>query len=141
MRGAGGTALVETSSQVALLIPESQYVVIGRQEGGQIEYLDPRFRPTQVVPQTGQPVVTQLGDGADRFVSRGHFTLGARAGGLVLLNGVPRRGGGVRPPKNGTVLLSPEHRYLAPGEEFVIAPGEMARIRLPNSTVISIHAT
>lgn len=51
---------------------------------------------------------------------------------MVLVNGVPRRGGGIRPPLNGTVMLSPDYRWMRAGEEFVIEPGTLARIRLPN---------
>jgi hypothetical protein len=132
------TVCGKSAAQATLEILGDQPVVIGRQEGGQIEYLDPRFRPTQMVPDTEQ--VVQHGAERDRLVSRGHFMLRARRGGLVLVNGVPRRGGGLRPPLNGTIMLCPHYRYMSPGEEYLIEPGTTARIRLPNGTVISIQA-
>jgi hypothetical protein len=58
----------------------------------------------------------------------------------LLVNGVPRRGGGTRPPLNGTLLLGPIHRWLEPGEEYVIEAGESATIRLPNGAVLEIRA-
>ncbi len=113
--------------------------MIGRQEGGQIEYLDPRFRPTQIVPDSRQRVLKQ--HDSDDYVSRGHFMLRACSLGLMLVNGVPRRGGGIRPPLNGTRILFPHRRLMDPGEQLVIEPGVMVRIQLPNDTVISICAT
>ncbi|MBM4071868.1 MAG: hypothetical protein FJ271_23525 [Planctomycetes bacterium] len=121
------------------LQPE-ECAVIGRAEGGEVPYLDPRFTPTQIVPSTGQSVLTQGGTGTDLSVSRGHFMLRGVNFGLVLINGVPRRGGGIRPPINGTVRLAPQYRWMAPEEEFWIKPGKDVRIRLPNSTVIAIRA-
>jgi hypothetical protein len=132
-----GTAS-KAESTVRLQLQPGQWVIIGRQEGGQIEYLDPRFVPTQVVPQSGQRVLAQGGSGSDLYVSRGHFMLSGARGGTVFMNGVPRRGGGVRPPRNWTMLLHPEHRLLTPGEELWIGPGTMIRIFLPNETILSI---
>jgi len=60
--------------------------------------------------------------------------------GILLLNGVPRRGGGIRPPKNGTVMLEPDHRAMDDGEEFLIERGAVAKFRLPNGTVILLRA-
>jgi hypothetical protein len=114
--------------------------VIGRQEGGRIEYLDPAYQPTQVVPETGQCVVRSVSAGPDRYVSRGHFTLHANAGGILLVNGVPRPGGGVRPPLNGTWLMNPVRRALTPGEEYLIARGAAVVIRLPNEALVRIRA-
>ena len=39
--------------------------VVGRQEGGAIEYLDPHYQPTRLVPETGQSVMTHGGGGAE----------------------------------------------------------------------------
>src|SRR5438046_1365090 len=62
----GGTTATDTAAQPTLEILANQDVVIGRQEGGWNEYLDPQYRPTQIVPQTGQSVLTQYGNEADR---------------------------------------------------------------------------
>jgi hypothetical protein len=128
----------EEATQVAL--QEGRPVVVGRQQGGEVPYLDPSYVPTQVVPVTGQSVLTRAGTGPDLTVSRGHFLLRADREGVVLLNGVPRRGGGVRPPLNGTWLLQPEHRRLDDAEEYLIRSGHAATIRLPNGTQVLIRA-
>src|SRR5205807_2293126 len=117
----GATTAAETAAQTTLQIERNHHVVIGRQEGGEIEYLDPRCRPTRMVPVTGQPVLKQ--HESDLWVSRGHFMLRAASRGLLLVNGVPRRGGGLRPPLNGTRMLSPHHRDMEPREEFLIESG------------------
>jgi hypothetical protein len=115
-------------------------VIVGRQEGRRIEYLDPSYRPTQLVPDTGQSVLLCGGGGDDVYVSRGHFMLRGVAGGVVLTNGVPRAGGGIRPPVNGTWLVGPVGRKLEPGEEVLIERGSVLVIRLPNKCVIQIVA-
>jgi hypothetical protein len=129
-----------TEGELKLQLQPGQSVVIGRQEGGEIEYLDPRYQPTRMVPNSTRPVVTSLRNGTDVCVSRGHFMLKGSLHGILLLNGVPRRGGGIRPPKNGTVMLEPDYRAMEEGEEFMIARGEAAKIRLPNGTVILLRA-
>jgi hypothetical protein len=73
-------------------------------------------------------------------VSRGHFMLRRHGGGLELTNGVPRRGGGIRPPMNTTVLLLPERRLMVPGERYHIPRGGSVVILLPNGTVLEIRA-
>jgi hypothetical protein len=115
-------------------------VVIGRQEGGEIEYLDPRYMPTRVLPDTNVMVVRRDGSVSDTWVSRGHFLLRASTEGIILLNGVPRREGGVRPPLNGTQLLQPDRRRLEPGEEYLIVSGMTATIQLPNGIQVIINA-
>ena len=60
--------------------------------------------------------------------------------GILLVNGVPRRGGGIRPPLNGTRLLEPAYRPLQGGEELLIEKGSSVKIHLPNDTVILINA-
>lgn len=134
----GGTA-EDPDSALRLQLQPEECAVVGRQEGGDVPYLDPRFISTQIVPGTGQTVLTRNGK-VDNCVSRGHFTLRGVGYGLVLINGVPRRGGGIRTPLNGTVMLSPQHRWMAPEEEFWIKPGNAVRIQLPNSTVLAIRA-
>jgi hypothetical protein len=113
-------------------------IVIGRQQGGRLEYLDPRYSPTQMMPSSNGNVLNRTH--LDTNVSRGHFMLKNHAHGILLVNGVPYTEGGIRPPKNGTVLLSPESRMLAPAEEFLIESGTSAKILLPNGTVILINA-
>ncbi|HYT88833.1 MAG TPA: hypothetical protein VEL76_09005 [Gemmataceae bacterium] len=135
-----GTTMVESpQSEIQLQLQPGKPVVIGRQQGGRVPYLDPAYTPTRVLPDTNRSVLTMAGDGKDITVSRGHFLLRATAEGLLLLNGVPRRGGGVRPPLNGTWLLEPERRPLGDGEEYLIATGSSARIRLPNGAKVRIR--
>jgi hypothetical protein len=129
-----------TAAETMVELHPDRPVVVGRQEGGEVPYLDPYYLPTRVVPETGQTVLRQGGGERDNWVSRGHFLLRAVAAGVTLLNGVPRRGGGVRPPLNGTRLLEPEARPMAEGEEYLIRRGAAARIELPNGTQVLIHA-
>ena len=129
---------VDTAGELQL--SPDRPAIIGRQEGGEIEYLDPAYQPTQMVPETGQSVVTSAGQGADIYVSRGHFMLRGSADGIVLVDGVPRRGGGVRPPINGTWLVAPVRRFMEPGEEYLIGHGASVVLRLPNQCVVRISA-
>ena len=130
----------KAQEELKLQLQPDQSVVVGRQEGGEIEYLDPRYHPTQVLPNSTRRVVTSIDRGTDRCVSRGHFMLKGSLHGILLLNGVPRRGGGIRPPKNGTVMLEPVCRSMKQGEEYMIERGAAAKIRLPNGTVILLLA-
>jgi hypothetical protein len=130
----------KTDNELKLQLQPDQSVVVGRQEGGEIEYLDPRYQPTRMLPNPSRPVVTSFYHGTDRCVSRGHFMLRGSARGILLLNAVPRRGGGIRPPKNGTVLLEPVYRSMQQGEEYMIERGAVAKICLPNGTVILLGA-
>ena len=129
----------ETLADLRLVLQPDRPVAIGRQQGGEVPYLDPRYTPTPVLP-SGRSVLTGLGEGRDIYVSRGHFVLRGSPAGLILVNGVPHREGGIRPPMNGTVLLEPEHRPLGPGEEYAIPHGQSATIRLPNGTRVLINA-
>ena len=92
------------------------------------------------MPGTGQCVLHSGGDDRDQRVSRGHFMLKAAHGGILFVNGVPRRGGGIRPPLNGTRMLSPTHRTLDAGEEYLIESGQFAVIELPNGSQVQIAA-
>ncbi len=121
-----------------LCLRPGEAVVVGRKSGGTLDYLDPAYVPTNVEPTSGQPVLR--GCERELCVSRGHFTLRGTAGGILLVNGVPRRGGGVRPPLNGTRLLAPARRRLRPAEEYLIERGGSATLRLPNGTEICLHA-
>jgi hypothetical protein len=114
-------------------------VVVGRAKPQQdVPYLDPAFRATQLLPDSNQTVLT--GDKkTDNYVSRAHFAIRGTAGGVVVTNGVPHVGGGIRPPTNGTWLVAPV-RLLDPGEEVFIASGEMIAIWLPNQCVLQLRA-
>lgn len=132
------------SSKVGLqcqlkLSPEAP-VIIGRADGGEIEYLDPRYIPSPIMPGSGKTILKRNGAKEDVYVSRGHFMLRGHAHGVLLVNGVPRRGGGIRPPKNWTQLLAPENRILLPAEELVIERGAPVSIQLPNGTQLTIEA-
>lgn len=126
--------------EYALRLTPDRPVVVGRSEGGAPEYLDPAYQPTRIVPGTGQGVLHSCGMGSDLFVSRGHFTLHAIVGGILFVNGVPRRGGGTRPPVNGTHLVAPDDRDLEPGEEYLIASGTRIIVLLPNGATLRIQA-
>jgi hypothetical protein len=131
----------DTMNQLKLQLRPEQGVVIGRQEGGRISYLDPRWRPTQLIPDSGRRVVqSNASEGPDNWVSRGHFLLKSSHLGIVFVNGVPRDGGGIRPPTNGTEMLAPESRRMEQGEEFLIDRGAEITIRLPNRTVLQLRA-
>jgi hypothetical protein len=131
----------DTASQLTLALGPDRSVVIGRQEGGRIEYLDRRYRPTQILPNTDRRVVQSVGnDGRDLCVSRGHFMLRGCTRGILFVNGVPRVGGGVRPPLNGTEMLAPDRRLMTQGEELLIDRGSAITIRLPNRAVLLLRA-
>ena len=134
----GLTARSQTEYAIQLM-PDSP-VVVGRNDGRVPPYLDPAYLPTRIVPGTGQPVLHSEGYGSDIRVSRAHFMLQGVSRGILFVNGVPRRGGGIRPPLNGTRLLAPEERVLSPGEEYVIESGAAMVVRLPNRTELRIDA-
>jgi hypothetical protein len=121
------------------LLPDSP-VVVGRFHGLVPPYLDPAYRPTTIVPGTGQAVLQSGGCGTDLCVSRAHFMLLGVSRGILFVNGVPRLGGGIRPPLNGTHLVAPQGRGLSPGEEYLIESGTGMVIRLPNGTELRIDA-
>lgn len=126
--------------EYALRLAPDQPIVVGRSQGHVPEYLDPAYCPTRIVPGTGQCVLHSGGTGSDRYVSRGHFMLRAMPGGILFVNGVPRRGGGLRPPKNGTWLVAPERRTMEPGEEYRIESGTWIVVWLPNGSELRINA-
>ena len=129
-----------SQTEYALRLTPGSPVVVGRGNGWSPEYLDPAYRPTRIVPGTGQAVLHSGGYGTDNRVSRAHFMLRGVPGGILFVNGVPRRGGGIRPPRNGTRLVAPEGRGLSPGEEYLIESGTAMVVRLPNGTEIRIDA-
>ena len=132
------TARSQTEYAIQLM-PDST-VVVGRWHGRVPPYLDPAYRPTRMVPGTGQSVLHSGGYGTDLWVSRAHFMLRGVRGGILFVNGVPRQGGGIRPPRNGTRLVAPEGRGLSSGEEYLIESGTAMVVRLPNGTEIRIDA-
>lgn len=130
----------KTKGELSVQLQPDQSVVIGRQEGGRIEYLDPSYQPTQMLPHLSERVVATVDRGSDIGVSRGHFMLRGSAAGILFVNGVPRPGGGIRPPLNGTQMLEPVCRSLGQGEEYLIEKGSAIKICLPNGTTIVLGA-
>jgi hypothetical protein len=130
----------ETQTVCELKLAPDQPAVIGRAEGHPVPYLDPAYRATRLLPGTGQSIMHPGEDESNGFVSRGHFMLRWAAGGILLINGVPRLGGGIRPPLNGTFLLEPVRRVLGPAEEYLIASGTSIVLWLPNHTRVRIAA-
>jgi hypothetical protein len=130
----------ESKGERTLVLAPGQIVVIGRQQGGKLEYLDPSFVPTQLVPDSGKTVLTKNSE-KDNRVSRGHFTLRGSTQGILLVNGVPGVDGGIRPPTNWTFLLEPVRRLLKNGEEYLVERGASVRIGLPNETRILLRAS
>ncbi|MBN9120513.1 MAG: hypothetical protein J0I06_15395 [Planctomycetes bacterium] len=128
-------------AELALSLAPERLIVVGRSTGrSPVPYLDPAYRPTPILPESGRSVLRGH-DESDNWVSRAHFTLrGAPGGGIVFTNGVPQAGGGLRAPLNGTKLLSPAKRWLGPGEEVLIELGEAVAVRLPNRCVLQFKA-
>jgi hypothetical protein len=131
----------DSVAELELCLMPDRLVVVGRSTGrSPVPYLDPAYRPTPILPDTGQSVLLGHGE-MDNCVSRAHFTLrGTAGGGIVFTNGVPRSGGGVRPPMNGTMMVAPTVRWLGPGEELALEPGEAVSVRLPNRCVLQLRA-
>jgi hypothetical protein len=130
----------DTQTECELQLAPDRPAIVGRSDGYPVPYLDPAYRPTTMVPGTRQSVLLNGGHGRDLVVSRGHFMLKAAGGGVTFVNGVPRPGGGIRPPTNGTVLVNPNRRNLEPGEEVLIEAGTGILLRLPNGSDIRIEA-
>jgi hypothetical protein len=114
--------------------------IIGRGEGRGVPYLDPAYQPTRAVPGSGQDIMCSGVRGCGLYVSRAHFTLRMAGRGILLVNGVPQAGGGIRAPRNGTRMISPESRPLSPGEEYLIESGADIVIVLPNMAEVRISA-
>jgi hypothetical protein len=134
-----GDDTLQPDGECKLQLAPGMAIVIGRQEGGPFEYLDPDYSPTRILPNTGRPVVRSH-EGRDNWVSRGHFTLFGAAQGIRFLNGVPKAGGGVRPHTNWTWLLGPVHTLIDKGAELLIERGKSITIGLPNNTIVVIGA-
>jgi hypothetical protein len=60
--------------------------------------------------------------------------------GVLLVNGVPRPGGGLRAPLNGTRLVVSEQRPMSAGEEYLIESGATAVVVLSNGSEVHIGA-
>jgi hypothetical protein len=130
-----------SDARVQLQLAPDDTVIIGRLNGGEIDYLDPRFVPTPIIPGTGTTILRHGGAGRDVCVSRGHFMLCGHSRGILFVNGVPRRGGGIRAPRQWTELLLPQRRILNRGEQVLIERGADITIRLPNETRLTIRAS
>ena len=137
-----GDSVLEPGSRpvLELFLQPGQSAVIGRANGCEVPYLDPAYRPTSLVPGSGETILLREGDRRNLFVSRGHFTLCAHSAGILLINGVPQRGGGIRPPRNGTLLLDPVQRPMLAGEEHTIDHGSAVTLQLPNGSQVRIEA-
>jgi hypothetical protein len=129
-----------SQTEYALRIMPGSPVVVGRLNGRVPPYLDPAYLPTSIVPGSGQAILRSEGCGKDICVSRAHFMLRGVSRGILFVNGVPRLGGGIRPPMNGTRLIAPEGRGMSPGEEYLVESGAAMVVRLPNGTEIRIDA-
>lgn len=125
----------------SLALPYGKDIVIGRQEGGTTEYLDPSCRPTRMMPGSFKPIASNPAEGLDTCVSRGHFTLRGSPRGIIFINGVPGRAGGIRPPTNWTFMLQPHHRLMEKGEIYLIENGTTVKMRLPNNVDVLISAS
>ena len=130
----------ETRKNLQLKISPDRPVTIGRAEGNRVPYLDPAYQSTTIFPGTGDTILRSDGHGRDLTVSRAHFMLRAISRGIIVVNGVPQAGGGIRPPRNGTRMLVPGSRQLDPAEELVVESGEVVILQLPNSTTVRIEA-
>lgn len=130
----------EANNSLRLALESDRPVIVGRctNPDADIEYLEIGYTSFNLMPGTDESVL--LSSPRDIFLSRAHFMLRGRAGGVLFTNGVPYRGGGIRPPLNGTMLLQPEERLLSPAEDLLITPGESITLRLPNDCVVSIQA-
>lgn len=134
----GAAERLERSFRLQLF--EYQPAIIGRQSEGRPEYLDESYHSTAIVPTTGQSILYHGGDGEDAIVSRAHFMLQKYAGGVLFVNGVPRQGGGIRPPMNSTKLVQPAERFFEPAEEYFIQSSRAITIELPNQVRVKLTA-
>lgn len=130
----------ESRKNLQLKIAPDRPVIIGRAEGSGIPYLDPAYHSTTLIPGTGDTILRSDGQGRDLTVSRAHFMLRAISRGILIVNGVPQVGGGIRPPRNGTRMIVPGNRRLDPAEEIIVESREVVVLQLPNGTTVRIAA-
>src|SRR6187401_1020836 len=97
-----GNAGQETRNDLKLVIAPDRPVIIGRAEGNPVPYLDPSYHATTMLPGSGSTILRSDDQELNNRVSRAHFMLRAIPGGILIVNGVPKVGGGIRPPLNGT---------------------------------------
>jgi|GEM_PF-2835142 len=127
-----------SQKDVSLELTDGMPIILGRQQGGSIDYLDEKYTPTMIMPN-GKPILKGSGNN-DLAISRAHLMMKRHSKGILLVNGVPGIDGNIRPPMNGSRLLEPEDRPMAPGEELIIERGQRAKIQFPNGTVLLINA-
>ena len=131
----------ETSTcDLTVSLEPGRPIIIGRAHNHEVEYLDPVYRPTAILPTSGQCVLHATSREQNSYLSRGHFMLKDRHRGIVFVNGVPGRNGSIRPPTNGTRMIDPDHRSMAPAEEYFIESGKAIVIELPNGSSVRISA-
>ncbi len=130
---------VKALDSAVLQLPSDKPVVIGRQQEGTLDYLDPAYRPMSLTPDASSSSVLTFTADKNNSVSRGHLLLKRTAAGIVLVNGVPQPKGGIRPPTNGTFLLEPENRWMEKGEEYLLRGA--VKVQLPSGAVITICPT
>lgn len=130
----------EARHELQLQISPDYPVIIGRTEREPVPYLDPSYQSTTIFPGTGDTILRSNGEGRDRTVSRAHFMLRASTRGILVVNGVPKPGGGLRSPLNGTRMMFPNSRQLEAEEELVVESGDSIMLMLPNSTTLRIVA-
>lgn len=134
------TPVPDSCTQVRLELQPDQPTIVGRcpDPNYEVPYLEVGYHSFDLMPGTCESVLQYTE--RDLIVSRAHFMLKQLGAGVLFTNGVPRRGGGIRPPLNGTRLLTPEDRLIEPAEELFIPRGEEITIRLPNDTILEIAA-
>ena len=120
------------------LSPDSP-VIVGRSDGWSPEYLDPAYRPTRMVPGTGQAVLHSGGNGTDHCVSRAHFMLlGVSRDTLRQRCSSAGRGNSTTAQRDAVGRA--ERRVLSPGEKYQIESGTAMVVQLPNGTELRIDA-
>jgi hypothetical protein len=115
--------------QAVELDPEHP-TIIGR--GGKPPYLDPKY--SQYMSGAANQGPARPGD--DK-VSRAHFMLVSDPLGVRVVNGVPDRDGGIRPPGWGTRIQIGDQprRAMSPKESVLVPKGVTVRVILPNGSV------
>jgi hypothetical protein len=131
---------VDTMTNCELRLEPDRPIILGRSEGSPVPYFDPLYTSTTMVPGGRQTMLLNDGRGTDLCVSRGHLMLRFAPRGILLVNGVPQVEAPIRPPLNGTLLIYPILRRLAPCEEDLIEKEMSVILGLPNGAEIQISA-